>query len=140
MNKLIPKYNKLVEEIVYQFAQRYILELYQEPCERSDYDIINYVGINQWPVEINDYYYDIDDILVAEMYQIPAKMIQDWYDISLMNYDNKDYLRINLYNYFRKNTNPALYEKEEAESLERSKENIEYIRTELENCIKKLDK
>ncbi len=50
--KNIIKYNKLIEEIVFDFVKRYYKEIYQEKAERNDFDIINYVWINCWPVEL----------------------------------------------------------------------------------------
>lgn len=128
---LITEYNKLIEKIVFDFAQRYYLELYQEPCQESDYDIMNYVWINSWMIEISDCYYDINDILIAELYQIPIQIMQDWYYLRL-----EDKIDENLYNFHRKVTNPWLYNKEEAESLRRSKENVEFAKNELIKYIK----
>jgi hypothetical protein len=41
----IIKYNKLIEEIVFDFVKRFYKEIYQEEVEKSDYRIIDYVSI-----------------------------------------------------------------------------------------------
>lgn len=43
--KNIIKYNKLIEEIVFDYVKRYYKEIYQEEAERNDFDIMNYVKL-----------------------------------------------------------------------------------------------
>ena len=131
--KNIIKYNKLIDIIVYDFVKRYYKEIFQEKAEQSDFEIMNYAGINSWPVEIQDMYLGIDDILVAELYQIPCKIYYDYYNLCL-DTDWKPW--INLYNYFRKTCYKEKYEAEEKESLKRSEENVAYAKQELEKAIK----
>lgn len=132
--KNIIKYNKLIETIVFDFVKRYYKEVYQEEAERNDFDIINYVGVSFWPVEISDMYLDINDILIAELYQIPCKIYRDYYNLCL---DTEWNPWINLYNFFRKSCYPQSYEAEEKESLKQSKENVKKAKEELFNCLKK---
>lgn len=132
--KNIIKYNKLIEEIVFDFVKRYYKEIYQEEAERNDFDIINYVWINCWPVELSDMYLNIDDIIIAELYQIPCKIYTDYYNLCL---DTEWKPGINLYNYFRKSCYPKSYESEEKESLKKSEENVKKAKKELFNCLKK---
>lgn len=134
---MINQYNKLIEEIVKEFAKRYYKEIYDEEVERSDYDIMNYVWISWGPVELNDMYLDINDILIAELYQIPCEIYKNYYYESLDAWMEWKTLWINLYNYFRKKTNPELYKKQETESIKQSLENLRIVKKELENLITK---
>ena len=129
----IIKYNKLIETIVFDFVKRYYKEIYQEEAERNDFDIMNYVGINSWPVELSDMYLDINDILIAELYHIPCKVYSDYYSLCL---DTEWKPWINLYNYFRKSCYKESYEAEERESLKRSKENVKKSKKILEEALK----
>ena len=98
---MINKYNKLVKEIVIKWATRYIKELYNEELEKRNLRIMDYEGIFWlWCIELCDEYHNLDDILIAEKYNIPAKIQQDYYYLYL----EKDWKPwINLYAYFRKN-------------------------------------
>lgn len=100
---MIEKYNKLIKEIVQTFANRYLTEINEETtiADKYDYDIMDYVWILQGPVECNDIYLSLDDILIAEMYNIPIAVIIDWYDYTYDDYINWKDKQINLYNYWR---------------------------------------
>lgn len=133
---MINEYNKLIEKIVRKFAERFCKEEYNEDI--AYYDIMNYVWISQWPVEISDYYFNIDDILISEMYQIPSHIFVDYYNLCLDSYTDKNkWPWINLYNYNRKRKDKALYDREKKEDLKRSEERVEKAKNELENIINK---
>ena len=134
---MINKYNKLIEQIVDKFATRFYKEMYNE--DESYYDIMNYVWINFWPIEISDLFLNIDDILVSEMHEIPSKIFTDYYDLCLDSYNEKNkWPWINLYNYWRKKTlDNELLEHERLNDLERSKEKVKKAKQELDNILKK---
>ena len=134
---MINEYNKLIEKIVETFANRFYKEMYNE--ERWSYDIINYIWINQWPVDVSDMFFNIDDIIVSEMYQIPSHIFTDYYNLCLDSYTEKsEGPWINLYNYWRKMTLDAeLLEHERLNELKRSEDNVEKAKSELENIINK---
>ena len=100
----ILKYNNLIQDIVKNFAIRYYNEWEDEKVEvdNTDYRIINYAWINQWPVDICDMFFSIDDILIAEMYNIPIETFIEYYDLCL---SKKWIPGINLYNYWKLNNN-----------------------------------
>lgn len=78
---MINKYNELVKKIVFSWAKRYYKELYNEELdEKWDLDIMEYKGILLWPINICDEYHSLDDILMAEKYNIPAKIMQERYE------------------------------------------------------------
>lgn len=134
--KQIDKYNELIQKIVYWFAKRYYKELYNEKVEMDDYRLMQYEWIFSWPVEISDNYFQIDDILIAELHQIPCKIIQEHYDKEYEAMQNDTRLWINLINYWRKETNPKQYEKDEKESLRVSEENVKLAKKRLEDLLK----
>ena len=80
--RMIEKYNEIVEKIVKQYATRHYLELYEEEIDDISYnhyvDLMDYKWVYQWPVNINDEYYSLDDIILAEHLQIPCKCMQDY--------------------------------------------------------------
>ena len=86
--KLITKYNKLIDEIVFEFVKRLYKEenIWEEPT-KYDYDLMDYMGVNQWPIEIWDRYINLDDIIMCEAHQFPAK--------SIIEYTDYDYERYN---------------------------------------------
>lgn len=132
----IIKYNKLIEEIVKEFWTRFYKEIFNQDFDINNICIIDYQWIKHM-IEISDEYYSIDDILIAELYQIPIRIVQKHYNLGYEASLNDKPLWINLYNYWRKETNLALYEKEEKESLKRSEENVAYAKAELEKVINK---
>lgn len=98
---MITEYNDLIEKIVKEFATRYYKELFNE--DDPDYRLIDYEWINFWPLEISDEYYSIDDMLMTIKYDIPLKLVSEYYNKWLeAHLDNKE-LWINLYNYYLKN-------------------------------------
>ncbi len=123
---MINKYNKIIEEIVKEFAIRYYKECFNER-KYKDYRLIDYQGIKNWPLEICDEFYSINDILITIKYNIPLKIVREWYNKSLeVNY--KWETMENLYNFFRK----TCYK----ESLKKSEENVKKAKEELEKIIK----
>ena len=136
---IINTYNKLIEQIVDKFATRFYKEMYWEEVDESYYDIMTYIWINQWPVEISDLYLNIDDIIVSEMYQIPSQIFIDYYDLCLDSYTEKsEWPWINLYNYWRKKTlDNELLEHERLNDLKASEESVKNAKQELEKLITK---
>ncbi len=123
---MINKYNKIIEEIVKEFAIRYYKECFNER-KYKDYRLIDYQGIKNWPLDICDEFYSINDILITIKYNIPLKIVREWYNKSLeVNY--KWETMENLYNFFRK----TCYK----ESLKKSEENVKKAKEELEKIIK----
>ena len=96
--KLVNKYNKILDEIAKQFCTRYYKEIYNEELSEWDYELMDYVWIKTWMVEFCDMYFSIDDILVAELYKIPCKIFEKRYYLRIEEQEN-----INLYNYWRIN-------------------------------------
>ena len=136
--QLIKEYNDIIKKIIDNFWVRYYKELYNEDYDERDVRIIDYQWISSWPVEICDNYYSIDDILISEFHQIPCKIMQEWYDVNLENYENKDYIKINLYNYWRKKTiSKEILEKEKEDDLKKSRGNIAYAFYEAFELLKK---
>lgn len=132
---MIEKYNKLIEQIVEDFATRYYKELFNE--DKTDYYLMDYQWINQGPLEICDEFYCIDDILMTIKYNIPLKIVRERYNKRLdLHMEDKE-LWINLYNFFRKTCYKESYEAEERKSLEKSEENVKKAKEELFNCFKK---
>ena len=128
---IINEYNKLIKKIVDSFVKRFYKEIYEE--DEYYYNIMNYVWINSWPVEVSDMYFSIDDIIISEAYWIPSKIFEDYYDLCL---DTEWEPWINLYNFWRKNTlSKKVLEKEKKESLEKSKKNVEKAKKELKKAI-----
>lgn len=126
---MINKYNKIIEKIVDKFAKRYFKEIFNE--NEADYRLMDYHWIPNM-LELNDMYLDINDILIAELYQIPCKIYRDYYYLCL---DTEWKPWINLYNFFRK-TCYKENEVEEKESLKKSEENVKEAKEELEKIIK----
>ncbi len=79
-------------------------------------------------------YLNIDDIIIAELYQIPCKIYTDYYNLCL---DTEWKPGVNLYNFFRREINLKSYEAEEKESLKKSEENVKKAKEELFNFLKK---
>ena len=102
---LIKKYNQIVEQIVKVYAVRHFKELYDEELDDLWYsyhvDLMDYQWVNQWPVNISDGYYDLDDIILAEHLQIPCKCVQDYYDRMLERYQEGKEKDCNLYHYWK---------------------------------------
>lgn len=130
MINTIKQYNEIVWEIVNKFAIRYYKEMFNETCTKEDYHLMNYAGINCWPIEICDMYLSLDDILMSELYQIRCQTITERYNEKL-----DDTTKLNLYNSFRFKTDPWLYHKQEEEDIKRCEENIKYSQEQLETLI-----
>ena len=133
--KNIIKYNKLIEEIVDEFATRYYKECFNER-KYKDYRLMDYQWIPHM-LEICDEFYSLEDILMTIKFNIPLKITRERYNKRLdLHMEDKE-LGINLYNYFRKSCYPASYEAEEKEDLKKSEENVKKAKEELFNCLKK---
>lgn len=124
--KLITQYNQLIEEIVWNWYKRYSKEIYEqeEDLYKTDYRIMDHYKVNEWPVEINDRFFSLNDILLCEAYNIPCKYLQDYYDEDLEAHMKDETLGINFYNYWMKNKNPKEYSKQENKELKESKERV----------------
>lgn len=138
MNK-ITQYNQLIESIVWDWYVRYSKELYeQEENElyKTDFRIIEYQGINQWPVECNDRFFSLDDILMCELHNISCKYLQDYYDESLeAHMEWKDFF-INFYNYALQNINPKRYKQNQDRELKESENKVKLAKKELKELLK----
>ncbi len=99
---MIEKYNQIVEEIVRAYAVRHFKELYE--LDNSGYQIyidhMDYKWVNTWPVNIWDYYYNLDDIILAEHLRIPCKCLQDYNDRELERHQEGKEKDCNLYHYW----------------------------------------
>lgn len=129
------EYNKLIEQIVEEFATRYYKECFNE--DETDYRLMDYQWINQWPLEICDEFYCIDDILMTIKFNIPLKIVRERYNKNLDWYMEDKPLWINLYNYALREINPKRYEAKEKRELKQSEENVDKAKEELFNCLKK---
>ena len=98
---MIEKYNQIVEEIVKAYAVRHFKELYELDYlwDQIYIDNIDYKWVNQWPVNISDEYYNLDDIILAEHLQIPCKCLQDYNDRELERHQEGK--EKNLYHYWK---------------------------------------
>ena len=102
---MIEKYNQIVEEIVKAYAVRHYKELYDEELDDLWYQIyidhMDYKWVNQWPVNISENYYSLDDIILAEHLQIPCKCLQDYNDRELERHQEGKEKDCNLYHYWK---------------------------------------
>lgn len=102
---MIEKYNKIVEKIVKTYAYRHYREIYDEDIDDISYkhyvDLMDYKWVLQWPVNINEEYYSLDDIILAEHLQIPCKCVQDYNTRELERYQEGKEKDCNLYRYWR---------------------------------------
>lgn len=98
--KKILKYNKIIEDIVFDYVQRLYKEekVWEEP-EKSDYRIMNYTGVSIWPLELWDRYISIEDLLICEYNQFPTISLLDWCDYELDRHTNNFERITNYYNY-----------------------------------------
>lgn len=130
---MIEEYNKIVEEIVFQFTKRFYKEYFWEEATKEDYRLMDYQGINIWPININDYCFGLDNILMCEKHKIPIKILIEFYDEELEAHYKNETLWVDFYNYWRKKSNLEKYKKEEKESLEKSKKKCEEAKEQLLN-------
>ena len=101
----LTQYNKELISIIHHFTRRYYKEMYDEEYTDTDFlhdrDLImDYKWVLLWPVVISDNYFSIEDILIATEYNIPCKVLQEWYDLYIETDGNP---WMNLYNYYVKN-------------------------------------
>lgn len=133
--KLTELYNQLIQDIVDKFAKRY----YKEEFKENDYhyEIIDYQGIKDWPIEICDEYYSIDEIITVEHHNIPIKVLRNFYDLNLAT-DWKPW--INLYNYWKQDLDPVEYEKERLDQIIKSEKKVKEAENIFLEELKKYDK
>ena len=136
MNK-IKQYNQLIEIIVYDFVCRlYKEEWIEDTVYKTDYRIMDYQGINQWPVEIWDRFLSIDDIIMCEKYKISTKLLIEYYDKWLEAYYDNKTLWVNFYNYCLREKDNQWYYENEFEQLKQSKEKAKQAKKQLETILK----
>lgn len=99
---IIQKYNETIYEIVDNFARRFYKEIYDEDEDEYEFDLMDYEGIKQWPIEIWEEYYSLDDIILAEHLQIPTKVVQNYNEYNLELYEQWKEKDCNLYSYYKK--------------------------------------
>jgi len=100
----IQLYEASVHYLVEQFVNRWYREIYDEEAHITDYDIIWNERVWFWPISMNDgTYLDIDTIYVAEINNIPCKIVQEWYYKQIEK--EWDEIWPNLYNYWRLSLN-----------------------------------
>ncbi len=108
--KVILEYQKSVDQLVREFYRKYYFEPW-ENTEQNDtlfdmeysynVDLMKYHW-TLWPINITDYYWCIDDIIIALKYNIPEKILFKYYDESIEASMNNKPIWINLYNYYLK--------------------------------------
>lgn len=94
------EYNKLFDKVVKEFWIRFCKEAFNEEFDINDIDIIDY----QWYkhiLNIYDEYYDLEQMLFVLEFNIPIKVLREWYYKRLEANDKWETME-NLYNYFRK--------------------------------------
>lgn len=129
---MIQEYNKLFDKIVIEFGTRFYKEAFDEKFDFSDIYIIEYEWYKHI-LEISDEFYDLENMLFTLEYNIPIKVLREWYSLYLET-EWKPW--INLINYFKQKKNPKEYEKQEKESLKKAKENCNKAYKEFMWCIK----
>jgi hypothetical protein len=92
---------------------------------------MDYEWINQWPLEINDEYYSIDDILITIKFEIPMNIVRARYDLSLEANNKNKTLWINLFNFYQRNKNQQEYYENEYQELIKSEKIREEARNQL---------
>ena len=86
-----------------------------------------------WVVEINDYFWQFDDIRIALTNNIDAKTLFDWHDYSLSYHmSDKEWNPVNLIHYNRMWTKPHTYTNKE---IIESQKKVEQTKKELEDII-----
>ena len=102
---MIEKYNQIIRDIVKAYAVRHYKELYDEELDDLGYrnyvDLHNYYWVEQWPVNINEEYYNLDDIILAVHLQIPCKCVQNYNQREYEMYQEGKEKDCNLYRYWR---------------------------------------
>lgn len=131
---MIEEYNKIVGKIVFEFVKRYYKENFWEEATKEDYRLMDYQGINTWPIDINDRFFSLDNILMCEKYKISTKILKEFYDEELGAHYRNETLWVDFYNYWRKKENLEKYKKEELEQSEKKTEKaknifLEYLKT-----------
>lgn len=131
---MINKYNQIIEQIVDEFARRYYKECFNER-EYKDFQLMDYQGINDWPLEICDEFYSINDILITIKHNIPLQITRERYNKQLDAHMEDKIFWINLYNYYLRNKDNQKYYENHFESLKKSKKAVEVAKEELEKAI-----
>lgn len=89
--KSINEYIIAVLNLCEEFGNKYF--------EGSYRHIIGNINIWLWPLEVDDYYFSIDEIVCALNNNIPREVLLKWYDACLEDWK----VNINLYNYYLQN-------------------------------------
>jgi hypothetical protein len=96
---------------------------------------MDYQGINDWPLEICDEFYSINDILITIKHNIPLQITRERYNKQLDAHMEDKIFWINLYNYYLRNKDNQKYYENHFESLKKSKKAVEVAKEELEKAI-----
>lgn len=97
--KAIEQYRKSLDELCKAFVDTYFT---YGDWDKADYDTIGNLNIWLWPVNINDYYRNIDNIICALHNKIPEDILFKRYDENLDDFMwNKE--TTNLYNFWKQN-------------------------------------
>jgi len=132
--KVVKDYENAIFELVKTFTTLYNLE----DDEEYEYDpmdnwIIWNSEIGFGPVEINDRYFNLDDLYITLWHSIPFAVLDEYYDKSLESHERNEQLWYNLINYYKRfYKSKEQRDKEKAEDLERSEQAVKYAKTEFE--------
>lgn len=134
MSKLL-EYNKLFKEIVTEFWERFCKEAFNEDFNINDIDIIDYKWVPHM-VDMYDEYYSLENMLLVLEYNIPIKILREWYDKDLSARLEDKTLWINLYNFYLREKDNEWYYENEFQEVKDSEGKVEQVKQELEKLIK----
>ena len=98
------QYNNLIKKIVKEFVEQlYIEENIWEVPDETDYRIMEYNWVLQWPLELWDRYIPIDEILLQKANWFSSKSVIDYYDYSLEKLMRDEIVEVNYYNFTKEN-------------------------------------
>ena len=132
--KVVKDYENAIFELVKTFTILYNLEDDEEyEYDPMDYWLIWNSEIGFGPVEINDRYFNLDDLYITLWHSIPFAVLDEYYDKSLESHERNEQLWYNLINYYKRfYKSKEQRDKEKAEDLERSEQAVKYAKTEFE--------
>ena len=123
MNKLIGDYNKATRALVVEFAKRMVAP---EELEEMDFDDNFTETYGAGPIGIADQYFGVNEIWQCIKFDISAEIMSSWADYQLDSYYDDKLPKLNLYNYWRKQTiSPEILKAERKAELKRSKASLE---------------
>jgi len=140
---MLKKYEEANIQLATEFIKKFYKEVYNE--EATEYDIDgaldlflgSYDKYGFKMLELNDMYFDINDVYIALKNDISMVVFENWYNDKLeANWTDK--IISNLYKYNRQSKLSAKeIEKEVDEDLKQSKASVENAKQELEDIINK---